>query len=262
MELLYLFLLLIGLVIGSFISMWSFRAPRNLTLSGRSFCDVCRKKIKWYRNIPLLSYIVLRGKCPDCKNKISERYPLIESFTALSFFLTGYLILEQGRVPEILANTGVFALPIALFLLTLFITLFVVDLEEQILPDTATLALGVASIFLAASLPSSLFIDRLFAGFIIFAGFLVVHLVTRGRGMGFGDVKLVFVLGILLGLFPSLTFLNMAFIGGAVTGLLLIALKKAKFGKEIAFGPFLLVSAWVSLFFSSELSSWYLSLFS
>lgn len=262
MEVIYLFLLILGLIMGSFISMWSFRAPRNLPLAGRSFCDVCRKKIKWYRNIPLFSYLVLRGKCLDCKNKISERYPLIESFTALLFFLTGYIILDQQRIPAILLGTGVFALPIALVLLTIFIMHIAVDLEEQILPDTLTLILGVVSLLLAASLPSSLFIERLFAGFIIFSGFLVVHLATRGRGMGFGDVKLVFVLGILLGLFPSLTFLNMAFITGAVTGLLLIALRKAKFGKEIAFGPFLLVAAWVSLFYSSELQNWYLGLFS
>src|SRR3989344_2220639 len=130
MELIYLLLLLFGLIMGSYISKWSFRAPRNLSLGGRSFCDVCRKKIKWFRNIPLLSYLFLGGRCPDCKNKISSRYPLIESFTALSFFLTGYLILEKERMPEILSNTGVFALPIALALLTLFIVLFIVDLEE------------------------------------------------------------------------------------------------------------------------------------
>src|SRR3989344_8400944 len=112
MELIYLLLLLFGLIMGSFISMWSFRAPRNLSLGGRSFCDVCRKKIKWYRNIPLISYLMLHGRCPDCKNKISVRYPLIESFTALSFFLTGYLMLEKGRIPEILSTLGLFTLPI------------------------------------------------------------------------------------------------------------------------------------------------------
>lgn len=257
----YLYLALFGLTAGSFISMWSYRAPRSLSIGGRSKCPNCGKTIGYLENIPLLYYLISGGKCKSCKGKISKRYPVIEVFTALAFLLTGYFVFVLGKTPGVFLPLGVFALPVMFLILTFLITSFVVDIEEQILPDQVTLLLGIM-IFILAIFPAGqeVFL-RTLAGFLAFCLFLFIYLVTRGRGMGFGDVKLVFVIGMLIGLQSLVVFLNLAFISGAVAGLALVAAGKAKFGKAIPFGPFLLASAWISLFFAEEIGSWYFSLF-
>lgn len=257
---LYFLLAIFGLIVGSFISMWSYRAPRSQSIGGRSRCPHCGKTIGIFENIPFLYYLISGGRCKNCKGKISKRYPLIEMFTVFTFLLTGYFVFVQARVPDIFLPLGDFALPVILLVLTFLITLLVVDIEEQILPDEVTFALGTV-VFLLAIFPSGVgFFSRTLAGFLSFSLFLFVYLVTRGRGMGFGDVKLVFPLGMLLGFSSLITFLNLAFVSGAMAGLFLVVVGKAKFGRQIAFGPFLITSAWITLFFGEEMGGWYFGL--
>ncbi|MBI2590632.1 MAG: prepilin peptidase [Candidatus Blackburnbacteria bacterium] len=259
----YFFLLVIGLVMGSFISMLTWRLPRGISLRGRSVCDKCHKKINWYHNIPVVSYFLLSGKCANCGKHIGLRYLLIEVTTSALYVLAGYLWLHSDStlLHELSANTPVFSsLVILLLLLTAHHSLLIVDLEHKLLPDVLTLMEGVIILLILLTLPSPQLFQHLFWGFLSFLFFLSIFLITRGRGMGFGDVKLVFVLGSWLGFPYLLVWLFLSFTLGAITGILLLIFKKAHWGYEIAFGPFLLAASLVTFFLGDNIIRWYTAL--
>lgn len=133
----YVFLLVLGLVVGSFIGMLSYRLPRGVSILGRSFCDSCLKSFPWYQNIPVLYYLTKGGKCGMCKKHISLRYPLIEGLTALTFVATGFLWLTaRGDFSSMLKDTlGPASLAFLLLLTTCYLSLVIIDLEHTILPD-------------------------------------------------------------------------------------------------------------------------------
>jgi len=211
-------LIILGLIIGSFITALSYRLPRKISnIKGRSFCDNCRKEIKWYDNIPLVSYLLLGGKCRNCKRKISPRYPLIELITAMGFVLIGVNI-------------------IYLALFCLFELIFIIDLEHQIIPDELVFLLLVL-----LSAAGYLLYANLFAGFVSATFLMFIHLITKGRGMGLGDVKLAVAGGMLVGLKLVPVWFFVSFAVGAMVGILLLAEKKAGLKSKIAFGPFLII---------------------
>lgn len=259
----YSLLLIIGLVVGSFITMLTWRLPRSLSLKGRSACDKCHKKISWYHNIPVASYFLLGGKCANCGKHISLRYPLIEVTTSALYVLAGYLWLysDSTLLHELRANTPVFSsLFILISLITLHFSLLVVDLEHKLLPDVLTLLGGVVVLLILLTLPSPQLFQHLFWGFLSFLFFLSIFLITRGRGMGFGDVKLVFVLGSWLGFPYVLVWLLLSFASGALIGIFLLFARKAHWKQEIAFGPFLLAASFVTFFFGDIIIKWYIAL--
>lgn len=253
MLFLYLFLLILGLVVGSFLGMLSFRLPRGVGVWGRSFCDSCSSAIPWYQNIPVLSYFLLRGRCAKCQQKISGRYPVIEGLTGFSFVLAGYLHFSP-------TGLGV-PLTFSLFLIVLFIALAVTDAEYRILPDELLLVLAAGVILFLLTIPSPALFVNLFWGFLVFVFFLALYLLTGKRGMGFGDVKLSFILGSMLGFPQSLVWLFLAFLTAAAGGLVLMALGRARIGRPISFGPYLLVSSLASLFAGELIFSWYAGMF-
>lgn len=260
----YVFLILLGLSLGSFLGMLTYRLPRGLPLSGRSFCPRCKKKIPWFENIPVLSFFILRGKCAKCRKNISWRYPLLELSTASLFVLAGIfwqnLTPANGIAYRFSESLGVPFFYLLLLLLTLFIALFVIDFEFQILPDSLILTLGLITLIFILLLPSPLLFHHLLTGALSSFFFLLLYLITRGRGMGFGDVKLAFVIGSLLGYPEAPVWLFLAFLTGGVLGLILIFTRKARFGQHIPFGPFLLFAAAVAFGFGEALYKWYLSL--
>ena len=219
-------LTLLGLVIGSFVSLITYRIPRGLGfISGRSFCDLCKEKLAWYDYIPLVSFLRYRGKSRCCSKKISIRYPLIELATAIGFvFLYPNFVL------------------ILLFLLTF--SILIIDVEHQIIPDELSwlvLFLGLLSPITYTLYPS------LFAGFLSALVLLFIHLITKGRGMGLGDVKLAIALGLWLTVDQSLIWLMTAFIIGGIVSVFLLLLRQAKLKTKIAFGPFLIIAFWIIL---------------
>lgn len=223
-----IFIFVLGLIVGSFIGALSYRLPKGVNIaSGRSSCPKCKNKISWYDNIPVISYLILLGKCRSCRRKISLRYPLIEIGTAIIFVLIG---------PNVLL----------LAVSCLLIAILVIDLEHMIIPDE--LVFWGLFLFIVVSLftnPYSLF-PNLLAGFASALVLLLIHLVTRGRGMGLGDVKLAILLGAVLG--PSLSpafFLASFLTGGSVATILLIS-GRAKLKQKIAFGPFLVVGFFIA----------------
>jgi prepilin signal peptidase PulO-like enzyme (type II secretory pathway) len=231
-----LFLLVFGLIIGSFLGALTYRYPRGLSVAtGRSFCPKCKKQIGWMENVPVASYIILGGKCSGCKKRISLRYPLIEIATGLGFWIIG---------------ANVYALTI----FCLLIAIFVIDLEHQIIPDIFIfLGIGIAFLNLllgpnATSLPASLL-----AGFAAATFLLLIHLATKGRGMGLGDVKFAVLGGLIAGPKLSLIWLFASFLTGAICGIILIFAGRAKMKSKIAFGPFLVVGLLVALSFGDKI---------
>lgn len=223
-----------GLCVGSFLNVLIYRLPRNLPfVGGRSLCPRCKKRLPWYDNIPLLSFILLGGKCRFCKSQISWRYPLVELLTGI-LFLLAYTI----------------GLPWINFLFIAgLIVIFFVDLEHQIIPDQVISALIFVYFFshlilnskflILNSLPTAIF-SALF--------FLLLFLITRGKGMGFGDVKFAFLIGLSFG-FPKAIFaIWLAFLTGAIIGVILLLVGKVKFGRPIPFGPFLAGGSLLILF--------------
>ena len=225
----YVLLVLLGLVVGSFVSAITYRIPRGLGfIKGRSFCDNCKKELRWFDNIPLFSFLFYRGSARCCKKRISIRYPLIELATLL-----GVVVIWS------LSSSLVF---VVLYLLTL--TILIIDLEHQYIPDE--LSFAILLLFLLTSY-HPLF-SSLFAGFLCAFLLLLIHLSTRGRGMGLGDVKLAIALGAWLGLEKGLTWLMTSFILGGIVAFFLLILRKAKLKTKIAFGPFLIIAFWIIFF--------------
>lgn len=240
-----LVLLAIGLIVGSFLGAYTFRYPRGISvLKGRSYCPKCKKSLAWYDNIPLFSFVLLRGKCRQCSQKVSWRYPAIELATALGFVGAGFLAPNLATLATLL------------ILFSLMLSIFVIDLEAKMIPDElAFLGFGLVMFYLLLINPSPLF-TSLAAGFAAALFLLLIHLATRGRGMGLGDVKLAVFAGTLLGWPMMSIWLFTAFLTGAVVGTILVLTKKASFGKQIAFGPFLVIALIITLVWGKSLLNW------
>jgi len=245
---------LFGLAIGSFTNVLIYRLPReeSIVFPG-SHCPNCNHELKWYDNIPLISYFFLKGKCRYCKEKISIRYPLLEFLNGiiyLSFFIIYGFTLEF----------------IYLSLLTSsLISITIIDLKHQIIPDSLVVSvLGLNILYKIGNYfmygISFEFLDSLF-GLLAGAGFfLLILLISRG-GMGGGDVTLVGALGFSLGLKNTILMILLSFIIGAIISLILLAFKIKSMKDPIPFGPFIIVAFYLSYFFSDIIISFYFSLF-
>lgn len=237
---------LVGLCLGSFLNVVVHRLPRaeSLIYPG-SRCPLCTGPIRWYDNIPLLAFLLLRARCRFCGGTIPSRYPLVELAGGL-LAIAGYL--KWGATPEA---------PIAILSLLAFLGIALVDLDTYIIPDSLCVAVALLGVGFAvvAEQPGTL-IDRLFAGFLGAGTIVIVILASRG-GMGFGDAKLVASMGIALGLQGLGVALFMGFVMGALAALILLVTRKKKRGDAIPFGPFLSAGAMVALLQGDELYQLY-----
>lgn len=247
------FAFVFGACFGSFANVVIYRLPAEETLMGRSRCSGCRKQIAWYLNIPLLSYFFLKGKCANCGQKFSLRYPLVEFITAVLFALVVYFYGVSWLSLEYLVLC--FGLVVGSF----------IDFDHMILPDEITLG-GLVLALLGAWLnPEREFLDGLF-GFLFGGGILwlvaYVYFVFTGReGLGGGDIKLLAWLGALLG-WKAIPFVILsASILGSVVGITLSRRKKEGLKTMIPFGPFLAVGALLYLFGLKSVGIWYVDLF-
>lgn len=230
-------------------------------------CPSCKKIIVWYENIPLLSFLLLKGKCRKCGKKISIRYPVIELVTALGFVGIYYLLAACGSASPLSFNLicswqtklGVLGLPFMLLVFSIVLMVFIIDLERMIIPDELAL-FGLALVFLCLLLfdPSNLYV-HLLTGFGAGVFLLLLHILTRGKGMGLGDAKLALFIGSLLGWPWTAVWLFGAFLTGAIVGSILILIKKIAFGRQISFGPYLILSLIITLIWGEALLRMYLS---
>ncbi len=243
-------LTLFGLVFGSFLNVVVYRLPRGESLvRPGSHCPACGQAIRWFDNIPVLGFVLLVGKCRACRLPISPRYPLVEAFTGFSFYLVGALFSGQGSYQAASALFVCLLIPLAL-----------IDLEHMILPDELTLGGGVLFLAYAFVHPRLTPVEAIASGMAVGALFAALYFfylkVRRLEGLGFGDVKMVFMLGFFLGPRQILTTILLASVSGLLVGLVLIVWKKKNLKLALPFGTFLAIGAWVSLFWGEPLLAW------
>ncbi|HET8565356.1 MAG TPA: prepilin peptidase [Solirubrobacterales bacterium] len=241
------FALLGGLAAGSFVTVVAHRVPRGESIVGpRSRCPGCGAQIAAYDNVPVFSWLLLRGRGRCCGEAISSRYPLAELGLGLAYLVT-VIVLRHEPVQ----------LAMGLVLVTALMAVTITDLERRIIPNkillaTAVLGLAIAAVFDPSSLP-----ERAIAA-VAAGGLLFLAALAYPKGMGLGDVKLAAVMGLFLGRNVAAALL-VALIAGSAVGLALIAREGAAARKKaIPFGPFLALGAVAGLLAGNELVDWYL----
>ena len=222
----------------------------NLMLPS-SKCPDCHASIKPYQNIPVISYLFLGGKCAECKTHISLRYPIIEAFTAISSTIVAY---QFGYTAEMF---------FALILTWSLIALTFIDIDHQLLPDSINLPLlwlGLfLSIFLIYTDPVSSIIGAIAGYLSLWAVYYLFKIVTGKEGMGFGDFKLLAMLGAWLGWQYLPIIIILSSLVGAVIGISMIILAKSDRNTPIPFGPYLAAAGWLALVWGEQINSVYLN---
>lgn len=245
MLLTYLFIFVIGAVIGSFLNVCIHRLPAEQSVvSPPSHCPNCKTPIKFYDNIPILSFLLLQGRCRGCGTPISVQYMLIEFING-----AGYAVIAWKFGFN--AETPFYAL-----LFSALLTVSVIDLYHQIIPDVITLpgiiiGLGASAFFLSSGIKSALLGTLLGGGL-----FFVIAVASRG-GMGGGDIKLIAMIGAFLGLTDVLITIVLASFVGSLVGIFMMIVYSKGRKYKIPFGPFLAIGGLMSLFFKAEILEWY-----
>lgn len=235
----YIFLFILGTAIGSFLNVLIDRLPNEQSIGGRSHCDHCKKQLSALDLIPIFSYFLLGGKCRYCKKRISLVYPLVELITGVAFVYT-WLYIDQNILEKI-AFAGI---------ISCLIVIFFADAKYRIIPDSIQIGLFLFSLIFVSikGLHPEIFLNLVKASFITMLPILFLFLLTKGKGMGFGDVKLAFTMGLLLGVPLGLLAIYIGFLIGAVIGLILMINGKKGLKSKIAFGPFLVAGTAITLF--------------
>ncbi len=240
-----------GMLFGSFASVVAHRVPRGESfIGGRSRCPGCDATIAAYDNVPVLSWLLLRGRCRSCGERISARYPLAEIATAALFAAT----------VVVLGTDDIAALASGLILCALLVAITLTDLERRVIPNAILGAGAIAAVALALASDPSILPQHLIAAAGA-GGFLLVVALAYPRGMGMGDVKLAAVLGLFLGraVVPAMA---VAVLAGGLVGVALMLRHGSEARKHaIPFGPFLALGGVVGLLAGDEILDWYLDAF-
>jgi len=280
------FIFIVGAIFGSFFNVLIDRLPNNENpFKGRSHCDFCKKKLAWFDLIPVVSFVWLRGRCRYCHKKLSWQYPIVEIITGVLFVLLALYIFNPQTsswlVQDLTSDSGLCQNDVSvicdhsiklflqylslLIIFSSFLVIFVADLKYQIIPDELVVSAGVGALLYQFILHAG---DVPKLGYAVLAGlgaslfFYLIYFLTKGKGIGFGDVKLVFSLGLFLGVAGVVVGLYVAFLTGAAVSSILVLSQRKRWKTRIAFAPFLLVGATVSFFFGQQLINWYAAFFS
>ncbi len=252
----YVFVFLCGLALGSFLNSWIWRTRENIrivTASAFSICPHCRRRLQWYENIPVVSYVFLRGKCRTCKKPIPWHYTAVEIATAILLpvvvlpFLNVVHFSEWNLVRDV-------------FFLTFLIVIFIYDLRYQ-----EVLSRIVWPGFFIGLLINHYALHYTFGSLMIGATvgggfFLLQYFISKGRWIGGGDVRLGFMMGVWLGWPNILVALFVAYVLGALVAVGLLIGKKKQMASEIPFGTFLAVGTFIALYYATDIVNWYLGL--
>ena len=241
---------IVGLIVGSFLNVVAWRLPRGESLSRpRSRCPECGRQIAAYDNIPVLSWLLLRGRCRHCRARISPRYPLVELTTGVLYALV------------VIAKDDAVDIALGLLLVTALIPITIIDLELRLIPNRITLPAAVAAIVAGVVFDIGFVPEQLLAGAAA-GGFFLLAALAYPRGMGMGDVKLAGMLGLYLGRAVAPAIL-VGLVAGVVVGAAIIARKGAREGRKTAvpFGPFLALGGLLGLFFGDAVMDAYLDRF-
>jgi leader peptidase (prepilin peptidase) / N-methyltransferase len=241
---------LFGAIFGSFLNVVAYRLPRHESVvTGASHCTSCGTLVKPYDNVPILSWLLLKGHCRKCSEPISPRYPLVESLTAALC------------IGAVLTHSSAAGITLSVLLILLVLPAALIDLEHRIIPNKITALGAISAIVVGTILDPGGEPTRLIAG----AGagcFLLIAALAYPGGMGMGDVKLAGAMGLFLGssVIPAIL---IALVAGVLVGVLVIARKGSKAGRKTAvpFGPFLALGATAAIFAGSSLINWYTTTF-
>lgn len=246
---------LFGVVVGSFLNVVIYRLPLNKGLvAGRSKCPHCGNQLKWYHNVPLLSFAALRGKCVFCRKPISWRYPLVELLTGCAYI---YFYWYLGFNPTFF---------VWILFASALIVIFFIDIDHQIIPDSITLP-GIVLGLAASFLPGGIGIKSAAIGFLVGGGslYLIALLgewLFKKEAMGGGDIKMAAMLGAFLGWQKVLlVFISSAAIGLVVSSVALLFSSRVRESRMIPFGPFLALAAMISVLYGDQIISYYLTHF-
>lgn len=224
-----------GLAIGSFLNVLILRLPAGKSILGFSKCPKCQKGISWYDNIPLLSFFILKGRCRNCRAKISWQYPLVELITGFLFLFVFWIY-----------GADLIFLIYVLFLTSLLVVIALIDLKHFIILDSLILSGFLVSLFYFMFTPyyftpdcsilSCSILDSLF-GVLFFAGiYAFLFFISKGKWLGFGDVKLALLLGFTFGFKNALDIFYLTFLIGFIFAIILVGLKKVNFKTEMPLG--------------------------
>jgi prepilin signal peptidase PulO-like enzyme (type II secretory pathway) len=251
--LLYFYIFIFGLIIGSFLNCLIWRLHKKESLWGRSYCPKCKKQIAWYDNLPVLSFIFLKGKCRHCGKKISWQYPLVELVTGI-LFLIAYL-----RNPISLMKLDFYITLLRdWFLIAVMIVIFVYDLRWYLILDVVTLP-AILALFVLNLLLGFSWQNLLISGIIGGSFFFFQFAVSKGKWIGGGDIRLGALMGFALGWPNIIVALFIAYMIGSVVGIYLILTKKKQWQSQVPLGIFLTTATLVTLFWGNQFLSWYLA---
>jgi len=273
-----------GLVFGSFLNVIVYRLKSGEPIGlSRSFCPYCKTTLKWYDLVPLLSFIYLRGRCRYCRKKISWQYPIVEILSGLIWVIVAYKInfqffptfqsgssISQPNLGNLGEIGTIFIFLYYIFILSSLLVIAVYDFKWRIIPDKIVYpAIAAALIFnlfeiskyqnleILKYLNIEIFIWPLLVAIVAFLFFFAIFYFSNGKAMGLGDAKLSFLIGLFLSPLLAIAAFMLAFVIGAIFGIILIGLGKIfshykKWGmkSQIAFGPFLVLGAFLAFFFS------------
>lgn len=255
----YALVFFFGLIIGSFLNCLIWRLHKNESMWNRSYCPKCRKMIAWYDNIPVISYLLLLGKCRHCKKPISCQYPIVE-FSVGVLFLLAFMFNFQ-----LLTSYYNFDLKFWIknardwYIISVMTVIFIYDLRWFLILDRVTLPacllLFGVNLYLGFGWQ-----NLLISGIIGSSFFLFQFIISRGKWIGGGDIRLGLLMGLALGWPNSILAIFLAYIIGSVVGVGLILGKKKGMKSEIPLGTFLSVSTVIALFWGKEILEWYLNL--
>ena len=251
----YLLIFIFGLIIGSFLNVVIFRLETEKSIFfARSECPKCGVVLKCNDLIPVLSFLIQKGKCRYCSKKISWQYPVVEIITALLFLFV--ILSQQTKNLYLLDPSLTFRMTFYLIIICFLIIIFVYDLRHYIIPDKIVfpaIIIGLAYRLIYISEIGS----YILSAFIPAIFFLSLILISKGKWMGLGDVKLAFLMGLILGWPNILIAFLIAFFSGAIVGIFLILFGKKGFKSQIPFGPFLSGATILVMFFGSKLFYWF-----
>ncbi len=267
------FVFIFGLIIGSFLNCLIWRLHKNKTILGRSYCPQCKHQIAWHDNIPVLSFLALRGKCRHCKKNISWQYPAVELMMGVLFviaFLINFQIFNfQFSNNFQLINFQFFDSIVNLksqilnlfkdwFVISVMTIIFIYDLRWYLILDIVTLPACVV-IFLLNLILGISWQNMLISGIIGGSFFLLQYLISRGKWIGGGDIRLGLLMGIALGWPMVLVSIFLAYIIGSVVSIGLILTKRKQWSSQIPLGIFLSTATVIVLFWGEKILIWYIN---
>lgn len=252
---------ILGLFAGSFVNCVVYRIENNKSfVKERSFCPKCGKTLNWIDLIPVLGFLILRGKCRYCNQKISIHYPIIEIIVGILF------VLFYFNIPPVFLISNIIEVALSLIIFTLLVIIFIYDFKHFIIPNIIVypaIVFSLLRLFFLFPL-NSLFLKSispyLLSGLGAALFFLSIFLISRGKWIGFGDVKLGLLMGLFLGFPNILLAFFLSFFFGGIIGVIMIILRLKEMKSEVPFAPFLIFGLFLSYFWGERIIDWYLRL--